>query len=998
MTSENNKKYFIEIDPTDDVPTENEICVAIDEIIEDVNKDKISKESDVIETLKTKSSKNSKLNSKNKKIIANIAFVMLLFVGTIIVAYIYALLVVVEGEVNRAEIIAEIEKATGRKMNVNSRITFESIPVPKFIINGISIKNKDKTVNDNFMEISSLEVHPSLLHLVLGNIKITDLNFINTTINIENFISGNNNFNVGSGSKSGKYMPLSSIATLKEYLNVNKINIKNLNVNLYSGKKEKPIKRNFNLANISFVAESIKGPYKIAGNIFAEHANLNFDYIMDIGKVDELSKLDELPVLLKLSSKTANLNFAGSLTNSDTGFEYKGAMDGVLDDSIQYLRKYLGDDNVFLSEIIAGLLVDKGVGISSDFKLTNKKFVLRDFKFNETMLDGVSDLEMIFGRVSKVNLRLKFKKVDFDSIIEKSSKAEILSRSDNIVENDGLKANKRSKITDIGLPEDINIRVKSDIQEILYKNKLVKNFKLDIRAGSYMAINKIEIFSFPGGGNLRGGGKVSNSISGPKFDGKVKVAVKDLKDLLNWYNPSGNTKANIGNKIYRDFYLNSDVSIVSDKVTFPNLSIGIDGSKINGRMTLSKNKNLIVNSTATVTNLNLNKYNLFDSKNTNDLNASYKIFEFLRSIDNIFESLTINLNADKVSFKDKEYNDFSTVASFAGGISKLVGIKYDVDGNNVNGSIKLDNKKLNPEVEIVFDFDSIDQDTLLAITTRGEPERTSSNIFLNTREFSFSDLNILRGKIRLTIKELRYGKLENDKLDKLKISMIIEKDKLKINNLSAKAFKGNIRFVGGIDIGSRTGGQFNYYLTNIEFRDFASTLFNIRNIEGRINSNGQISVSGNNLEQWIKTMTGSGALVSRGISFHGFNTPYLISELPKIKKSVRRARFAVNKALSTGKTTVSFLSGGYQFYKGKILLSKGYRVSSGNIHKFNVMGDINLINKAIDVSLSYKGAGGGKGRNAAVYPFRLKIGGSFDYPRAIWDQKAIVKTWENSQY
>lgn len=987
--------YAIHVDPVEELPSSDDISAAVEEVIEDMRLQRVRMTEDL--RIKTRQDavmsveEEYTLRLRERRLVVDIAFITSLILGALMVAYVYALFVVVEGEVQKQTIIDVVEEVTGRKMIINGRLKFEGFPFPKFRVNDVRLLNTKEADSGTLVSIRSFEVEPSVIHMLLGSVKIANVALTGLDVNIENFLDKKRTYGLNVSDKEAVEIKevMSFLKSFGGQFDFDKMTINNLAVRFFSGYSRDPIERVITLQKLSFREGEGNVLYNILGEVYFRDADITYDFNAAVESRDEI---DVYGVNLRAVTGASNVNFTGDLDFSNGELMYQADIAGVFEGSMQNIRKYFDDQSPLLSDMISGLFVGDGVNVSGKMRLDSQRLSIRKLSMDDPNLVGTMDLDLDFSDVLLLKLDLNYDKVQIDSLIAQSSQADILSRSEIIVDNQGGRSNASTNVTDIGLPDDIDLIVRARLNEVFYNEKKIKGIKLDMEAGEITAIRSIEIKSFPGGSSLRGGGELLTQGGGLVFDGRLNILVKSVPDLLAWWGQE--VEQHVDLNALQDFSIDTAMHITQSEILFKKVSMSIDGNPFLGRLSVSKDDGFVVKSSLRIDKLDIDKYYTKASNVQQDLNAEYALFEFLRYIDNVFQGFTFAVNVKELKYQGRQYNNFSTVANFQDGISELTGIRFDYEGEPVRGSVKLDNRQLNPEIVMIFDITRMDMVTLLSFFMNGvEDYNPSKNIYLEPFIFDFSRYNLIRGKISLNIKEMQVNKAKNINFERVRVDVGLMNDGVKLERFSAKGLGGNVRLTGELETVGRILGHVNYYLTNVNVKTVLKALLGIESIEGKVNTTGQVAVSGSTFRQWIRTMSGKGDVVSRGITLYGFDLDFLLKTLPKTRKSIRHVRFVVNKALSSGSSKLDFASATYNFFQGNIVLGQS-SLTGDKISRSYLTGNIDMIDWSIDTNYSFTASG--EGRNG--YAMKAHIVGPLQRPAVRWNEKEIVKRWEDSQF
>src|SRR5476651_421525 len=122
----------------------------------------------------------------------------------------------------KPEIVSQVKKATGRDLVLDGPVTLSLLPTPSAGVSKVRFVNVVGSKNANMVEVKSVEVKPSLLALLGGNVEVSSVTVVEPKIVLEVSAEGKPNWEFApsveeakpaaakpSSPKSNSYRPLS---------------------------------------------------------------------------------------------------------------------------------------------------------------------------------------------------------------------------------------------------------------------------------------------------------------------------------------------------------------------------------------------------------------------------------------------------------------------------------------------------------------------------------------------------------------------------------------------------------------------------------------------------------------------------------------------------------------------------------------------------------------------------------------------------------------------
>ena len=233
----------------------------------------------------------------------------------------------------KAEISAEVEKATGRTLDIAGDLEFAILPVPRLRISDARLSNAPGAVAPHMVALQELRVSVGLLALLQGDIEIGKIALIAPVIELEKLPNGQMNWlfapeSDGSaapaaGPRPSTVTPGAGQAKNASAFRLDALTIENGTI-VYRDTASGTIERIRNLtADIS--AGSFTGPFAFKGGLTVRDTPLTVK--ADVRRFVENGALP-FHVTLGAPGSTAEINLSGTVTDVETKPSVSAKLDG----------------------------------------------------------------------------------------------------------------------------------------------------------------------------------------------------------------------------------------------------------------------------------------------------------------------------------------------------------------------------------------------------------------------------------------------------------------------------------------------------------------------------------------------------------------------------------------------------------------------------------------------------------------------------------------------
>ncbi len=976
-----------------------------------------------------------------KKFLSYIGFISALAIGALMLAYIYVIPYIINWDDYRSEVASRSKEIIGRELIIDGKIDFTAFPYPKFTIGKTRLKNKRGTLSDNMITVSSIEIRPSLLHLIVGKINVSEVILHKPVFELENLFDSEPNWLFFKNQNKEELEKTK--ANLMSYFKVNRISMNNAILKTTSGQRKNPITRELTINNTSFTAETIDGPYAINGRFELKDANLFFDYSASMGNLETISDIEnndnneskkEYPkVKLSILFGTSKLNIEGIAKRDEDGLFISAKLDSQIDKSARSLGTYFGGKKSIFPSLVNRIISSSQTEITSDFNLSSKGIQLDNLKykslstnasdlafFDDTEIDkeevneekeakniaktfdvtGQGALGLSFDDRSKINFKMLFNEINLDAYSSgdiSAYKNIDLGRELSSVSDGGFKGNKivnaedSDKQVQFEVSEDINLLLDVAFDKLRYKNQTLTNFdtKIEIE-GKKLNIYSFNVKGLPGDTKVKWVSKeVGNNEVGnlKQHGGNILIHGKELTPLLEWL---GNDVSSINDGMFQDFKLNANVNLSTNEIHLSKISINFDGANILGQALLKRRGGTKANMAFRLGKFNIDKYfrTVETAIDLKDLNADQIKFDFLRNIDTYFNRLNINLAIDELIYKGESFNNINTTARFTAGQMNIKQLEFTSRGKKVSAVFDLDTRDLKPKIKIEANFKELHTDIIELLFDIELPEVIFDEYqrpIWPDDSFSFDRIGIFVGDIKFFIEKFDHNGFI---LDNLLISLSISSDKIIIHEYKAKIFDSKIEGKGEIGT-KRPSLNLVFSIANANLENILTRFFNFKKLSGKLSISGGVAMIGSNVKQWISSLQGSASVMVNDAVIDGFDLNLMARKIPSLNRA-RNVRYWANKALASGLTKIDQIDGNIEYNQGLINLTK-IKMTRAYMSTGSVKGSLDLNSWRVNINAYfpiYPSEGG------PIIPVYTSVYGGIELPSKQWDIKAIEDYWE----
>ncbi|QLK58458.1 AsmA family protein [Ehrlichia ruminantium] len=756
-----------------------------------------------------------------------------------------------------------------------------SLVLPKIVVNNLHVESgSDSSDYKSTILIERLELKISLLSLLLFSPKVYAVTV------------------------DGLSMPLGSLVDILSSLKKGSFQIGTFNI------RNSVINTHYDRTSFSSKPIYIK-----EGNIKTINDTKVISGLLDIGKNSYTMTAD-------VSLDKTQYRIAGSVSSELTkvtlsGVSYENKFDGVIVAKGSNFAQFINDlSETNKTSVFSFINSQEEFSLSSNIKLTDKRFELTDFKVATGSLNGLGNITCL--SYSSCNIDIDFSNIDLDYL------------SNN---NDNNYSNKESRTLDYFstlISKDLDYDVKVNVKEIKYSGQVSNNLAVDLSvSGGKINVNKM-IMMLPGNNNvLQVEGNVSSNDLVSSFSGRIKINGNDFESFAGWLFPvEFESKSNNS-----EFSLQSDVYIAPRIFSLSNVRVltsGLGDAKGQLKIKYDK-KNSFISGNVDLYHVDFDRYNI---------NTKLSIENFMRMkwLKDINYKVKFGTNINDSVINKQHVNDLSFSIDIVQGKFNLDKIRFNAtDGSNLEGFVKVSIKPqdIRPKMSVQLKSSKYNSDFIVfpsLLRSIVDDSQKVVNIKWSDKDLNFYGLEHVDGDISIDIQD--FFSQDNNLIDFVFLASL--KDSLmSINKLMFKMDEGFVSISGKIGMGPSSSLSAVMSIANIGLDKLLKNI-NISGITGNVSISGSVQTQGKTITDWVSFLDGKIEFVAKGVNVVGIDFNKFIVDLLETKSKSDIAALT-QISLYDNNTVFNFVNAGANIKRGTVASSMQFAIdNAGGVASANI--------------------------------------------------------------
>src|SRR5215831_5016431 len=397
-------------------------------------------------------------------------------VGLLVVVLLAAPLFI-DANAYKAEIVAQVKKATGRELVLDGPISLALLPAPAATANSVKFFNAPGAKNPNMVEVKSVTVRLSLLALLTGAIEVSEVTLVEPKIVLEINSEGKPNWEFTPSAAEAK--AAAGKPSSPQPLSLGRLAIDNGTL-IFSDSKA-GLSITAEKANLTASVGALDGPYSLAGNATVNGFPLKID--LSVGAKGASGHQTQVA----LEAGGGKLSFNGSLSELGPKARLSGLLSSSADNLIAFaetLLKIAGQPEPALPPLLAGRFTFDGM-----IDLSQTAVAARDFRLALGQDSGSGSLIVTLRPALAVEGKLVAPKLDLDRWLAALSRP--TAAQPQTPPPAGSTAASQPAATP-SLLATINATLAFEVGEVIYNKQAVRNVAIDLQArGGVVAVPKL---------------------------------------------------------------------------------------------------------------------------------------------------------------------------------------------------------------------------------------------------------------------------------------------------------------------------------------------------------------------------------------------------------------------------------------------------------------------------------------------------------------------------
>jgi len=502
----------------------------------------------------------------------------LIIAGVVLAALIAAALIVpsfLDWNKYRGEIESVAEAATGRDVRIEGDVSFAVLPMPSLTAEKVALANLPAGEAKDMATLDALEVRVGFWPLLFGRVEVQKIVLVKPVIALEVLPDGRKNWEFASTKKEGQAEASDGAISLQRFV----IKDGTLSyVDLATNKRH--LAKDINL---SLSADGRAGPFDAEGRLSYRDVPIKLD--LSMGRRDDKGAA---PVKAKLGLGNADVRLDGDARLEDAlgcSGEFSAEADKLT--SLLAAAKRLGGGK---EEAMA---FDQPLQAQGKIAYGDDKVAVSDLQasLGESQLAG--SLTLGLSDAPTINAALKASSLDLDAILAalppKPEDAPAMTPDDLL------------KAFDLG---DFSGPIEVTADAIRYRGQSMQQAEIKIVTSPRETTIRRAHLRLPGDTDVTVSGALARD-GDRRFDGRVKMSSKSLRDLLQWLEA---VPADVSANRLQAFSLDGALTVLPAAVIAKDATVKLDATTARGvlRYDLGTPRTLTLD--ASVDRLNLDGY------------------------------------------------------------------------------------------------------------------------------------------------------------------------------------------------------------------------------------------------------------------------------------------------------------------------------------------------------------------------------------------------------
>jgi uncharacterized protein involved in outer membrane biogenesis len=501
----------------------------------------------------------------------------------------------------RAEIAAEVRKATGRTLAIDGGIDVAVLPAPKLTLAKARLSNIEGATDADMVRLASLDLRVALWPLLSGKVVVQSVVLRGADIRLEKLADGRENWSfdkprrapsgtVGGqgaeGQGGGAGRGGDSVSLQQVIIESSALSFRD---------SAKGTVRRVDGVNARIAAATLSGPFVARGEFRHGGVPIGFDFRS--GRI-ESGASTKVVLEARFTEAKAKLSYTGLVTPGTPSFTVTGKLTAQGPDFgalVAAFGRAAGGDPAGQSKPVPALA--QPFNLTAGITGGSDSLSLNDIaaEMGGTRVSGAVNIAP--GAVTNVDGTFKMNRLDLDRWLAGAGTAPAVGTAGK----GGAKAAK----SEFSFPRELSVSLDAGIDGIVFRKGLIRDLKARVLMDKGALRIKSLSARLPGGSEARVSGRLQARKGMPRFDGRVRLDSSDFRAVVRWL---GGDDGALPRDRLRKVRFRAGLGYEPQRIEFRDMDLRFDASKVTGGMVVALRERIGIGARLKVDRLNLDAY------------------------------------------------------------------------------------------------------------------------------------------------------------------------------------------------------------------------------------------------------------------------------------------------------------------------------------------------------------------------------------------------------
>jgi len=500
----------------------------------------------------------------------------------------------------KPEIAKAVREALGRELKIVGDINLAILPTPSVSAKGVSLRNVRGAQNSEMVQLEEIEVKVDISALLERRIAVQSVKLIRPTIALEITETGAASWDIrfpGTGTSAAAPDPASTTGIGETGGPAIDISLESLRIEeatlIYRDARSGLIER-IKALSATVTAESLKGPYTVAGSARMRGQPLRFDISTGRWEVGR-------PLNLKLALTLEDLQSALTFTGQISELTSAAVLTGKLETKIANVASAIEA----VTESPAPHALAKPLSLKGAVTAAATVVAVDDLTLRLGDISFAGAINTILAETPKIDLILAAGKIDLDAALAGDPKPPKAAAKKKVGMAKIANAGKPARPSAFSLPGNLTLTFDIAAEAIAFMNGVIRDAALRGELSkSAITIERLSAV-LPGNADFSVSGVLQPVNGQAQFDGEVAAKADNFRHVMGWI---GATPSRLPANRLRSFSYTSKLRATPKILRVTDIAMQLDASRIVGGMVVELREKPGVGLRLEVDRLNLDAY------------------------------------------------------------------------------------------------------------------------------------------------------------------------------------------------------------------------------------------------------------------------------------------------------------------------------------------------------------------------------------------------------